>query len=135
MNLNYLAFFLISFVPLITGWLWFSENSPLSKTETSLTKKLTPLMWLWLFLMSFTLVYGFINLEKITSDFLAVYGDKHRHFGHGVFHGVINALVFALPFLTMYTLFGNRSKRFFWHHLSYWIVTCALVCGLISEFV
>ncbi len=160
MNLNYLAFFLISFVPLIIGYIWYQPHSAISRWS-GITfgnpKELSLLQIIICFLLSFTLVYGYINLvihqmgfyelfftdimkgsteaEKIVTDFLSEYGDKHRHFGHGVFHGVINAFVFALPFIGLHAIMDNRGKKYVIHHFSYWFLTSAIIGGLISDFV
>jgi len=161
MNLNYLAFFLISFVPLIIGMLWYHPDSPILRwANVEGFKKPTQLSIgkiIFAFLLSFTLVYGYINLiihqmgfyelfftdimkgseeaVQITQDFLAKYGDKHRHFGHGVFHGAINAFVFALPFIALHALIENKTFKYVVLNFSYWLVTSMIIGGLISEFV
>lgn len=160
MNLNYLAFFLISFVPLIIGLYWYHPKSVISqwsRVEFVNLKNLSFSKLVIFFLLSFTLVYGYINLvihqmgfyelfftdimkgsqeaETIVTDFLQKYGDKHRHFGHGALHGLINAFVLALPFIGIHALLENKSKRYVMHHFSYWLITSILISGLISEFV
>lgn len=160
MHLNYLAFFLIAFIPLIIGWYWYHPNSfmsKFSKVEFSNPSELGFAKVIILFVLSFTLVYGYMNLiihqmgfyelfftdimkgskesEAIVKEFLDQYGTKHRHFGHGVFHGVINAFVFALPFTSAIAILDNRGKKFVLHHFTYWLVTSALIGGCISEFV
>ena len=65
MNLNYTAFFLIAFVPLLIGWLWYHPNSWMmkwSKMELENPSKLGFGQVLMLFVLSFGLVYGYINL-------------------------------------------------------------------------
>ena len=145
MNSNYLAFFLISFVPLIIAYIWYRPNSFMmrksSATNVQNLNNLKPAKILLAFLLSFTLVYGYINLiihqmgfyelfftdimkgseeaKQITSEFLSKYGNKHRHFGHGVFHGAINAFVFALPFIGFYSLLEERKMKNVWLHFSY----------------
>lgn len=160
MNLNYLAFFLIAFVPLIIGTYWYHPGSLISKyskIEFVNIKELGFVKVLVLFLLSFTLVYGYINLiihqmgfyelfftdimkgnqesELIVNEFLSKYGNKHRHFGHGIFHGIINAFVFALPFITISAILDKRDKKYVLHHFSYWLITSAIIGGCISEFV
>jgi hypothetical protein len=160
MNLNYLAFFLIAFVPLIIGSYWYHPQSFISKySKLSFSKKseLNSSKIIILFLLSFTLVYGYINLiihqmgfyelfftdimlgnqesERIVSEFLSKYGEKHRHFGHGVFHGIINAFVIALPFIGSITILEKKDKFYFIHHFSYWLITSAIIGGCISAFV
>lgn len=78
---------------------------------------------------------GNAESKAFVEDFLSKYGDKHRHFGHGVFHGVINAFVFALPFVGISTILDNRNKKYIIHHFSYWLITSAIIGGCISEFV
>ncbi len=160
MNLNYLAFFLIAFVPLIIGYYWYRPTSVISKWSGEGFKNPQEFTILQLgitFLLSFTLVYGYINLvihqmgfyelfftdimrgsqeaEAIVKEFLGKYGDKHRHFGHGVFHGIINAFVFALPFVGIHAILDKKGMKYVLHHFSYWLVTSAVIGGLISEFV
>ena len=160
MDLNYLAFFFIAFIPLGIGYFWHRPSSPISKytgvistnpSELRITQIVT------LFLLSLTLVYGYINLiihqmgfyelfftdimkgnkesERIVAEFLSQYGNKHRHFGHGVFHGIINTFVFALPFVWISNILDKREGKYVFHHFSYWLVTSAIIGGLISEFV
>jgi len=161
MDLNYIAFFLIAFIPLIIAYLWYHPNSFISKKfaiasyENGINFSLGKLIWA--FLLSFTLVYGYMNLvihqmgfyelfftdimqgkvesKKVVDDFLSKYGNKHRHFGHGVFHGVINAFVFALPFIGFFALLENKLARFYYLHLGYWLITSAIIGGLIAAFV
>jgi len=160
MNLNYLAFFLIAFVPLAIGYFWFQPKSIISRWSGETFKNLHEIGFsklLLLFVLSFTLVYGYINLiihqmgfyelfftdimkgseeaKLIVSEFLGQYGDKHRHFGHGVFHGVINAFVFALPFIGIHAILDKKGKNYVLHTFSYWVITSAIMGGLISEFV
>jgi len=160
MELNYTSFGLIAFLPLIIGYFWYHPNSVIKKWSNVDTiafnafgiKKLS-----LLFLLSLILVYGYINLvihqmgfyelfftdimkgseeaKVIVDDFLGKYGDKHRHFGHGLFHGVINAFVFALPFIGFHAILDQKGRKYVLYHFLYWLITSALVCGCISEFV
>ena len=161
MHLNYTAFFLIAFIPLLIAAFWYHPNSPMLKWagvhHLVQPSALRPLQILWAFLLSFTLVFGYINLiihqmgfyelfftdimkgsaeaKQITEEFLAKYGDKHRHFGHGVFHGAINAFAFALPFIGLHALLAGKKTKYVLLHFSYWLVTSMIIGGLISEFV
>jgi len=161
MNLNYTAFFLIAFLPLIIAYFWYQPNSKMAKwagvDDFIKLSTLRPLQMLWAFLLSFTLVYGYINLiihqlgfyelfftdimkgseeaKQITEEFLAKYGQKHRHFGHGVFHGAINAFVFALPFISFQAMLTEQKTRYVVFHFGYWLVMSMVIGGLISEFV
>lgn len=158
MNLNYLAFFLISFIPLIIAAIWYHPKSSMAKwADIEGLKNIKWYQMLVAFLMSFTIVYGYINLiihqmgfyelfftdimqgkaesQQVVDEFLAKYRDKHRHFGHGVFHGVINALVFAVPFVGFHAFVEKKSMRYVWAHLGYWLIVSVLISAFISEFV
>ena len=78
---------------------------------------------------------GSEEAKQITTDFLAKYGEKHRHFGHGVFHGAINAFVFALPFACFYALLEEKKNKIVLFHFLYWLITSMVIGGLISEYV
>lgn len=161
MDLNYFAFFLISFVPLIIAFVWYRPNSfmmkRLGENSVPTPNQLTPLKMLFAFVLSVSLVYGYMNLvihqlgfyelfftdimkgseeaKQITSDFLSKYGQKHRHFGHGVLHGALNAFLFALPMIGFFTIIGEKKMKFVSLHFSYWLVMSMVIGGLISEFV
>lgn len=160
MSLNYFAFFLISFIPLMIGSYWYSPNSFIAKwtnQKFNNPRNFSLLQIIACFFLSVTLVYGYVNLvihqmgfyelfftdimmgsaeaEKIVREFLDVYGDKHRHFGHGVFHGIINAFVFALPFVALHAILDKRNIKYVMHHFLYWLITSAIVGGCISQFV
>ena len=160
MNLNYTAFFLISFIPLLLGWLWYGQRSPISKyfgVQAQVNRKISLLKMIALFILSVGFVYGYINViihqmgfyelfftdimmgnqesQKVVDDFLSVYGDKHRHFGHGIFHGAINAFVLVLPIVAAFTLIEGKSFKFLAYHFSYWLVMSIVIGGLISAFV
>lgn len=161
MNLNYTAFFLIAFLPLIIAFFWYQPNSKLAKWAgvDNLIKlsTLRPLQILWAFALSFALVYGYMNLiihqlgfyelfftdimmgsaeaKQITVDFLAKYGQKHRHFGHGVLHGAINAFLFPLPIIGLHALLTGRKTKYVLFHFLFWLLTSMLTGGLIAEFI
>jgi len=159
MNLNYFALFLISFIPLIIGKYWYHPSSIISKyskIEFAKVKELTFIKVLILFILSLALVYSYMNLvihqlgfyelfftdimlgneesERIVREFLNKYEDKHRHFGHGVLHGIINAFIVALPFIVTMAILDGRNKKYVIHHFTYWLITSSIVGGCISEF-
>ncbi len=160
MNLNYTAFFLIAFVPLVIGWIWYHPRSWITKwsgLELAHPSKIGLTRTAFLFILSLGFVYGYINLvvhqlgfyelfftdimlgseesKAIVQEFLSKYGDKHRHFGHGVLHGFINAFIFALPFIAVLAILEKRTFKYIGLHFGYWLLTSIIIGGLISEFV
>lgn len=67
-------------------------------------------------------------------NFKATYGELHRSFKHGVIHGVIMGLFFALPVLGTNALFERKGFKYIAVNVGYWIVTLALMGGVICQF-
>ncbi len=161
MNLNYFAFFLISFVPLLIAYLWYRPGSFIlnffGENQQAAKIKLSPLKISLAFVLSGSFVYGYMNLiihqlgfyelfftdimkgseeaKQITDEFLSKYGEKHRHFGHGVLHGALNAFSFTLPMIGLFAIIDNKKMSFVSLHFSYCLVMSMIIGGLISEFV
>jgi len=159
MNINYPVVALISLLPIIIGYFWYNPKWRLFKSAVHHTdfSNISITKLIILYILSVTIVYGYMNLiihqmgfyelfftdimmgseeaKQITQDFLSKYGNKHRHFGHGIFHGAINAFVFALPFIGSYAIINNKNKSFVLYHFGYWFITSLIIGGLISEFV
>ncbi len=161
MNLNYTAFFFISFVPLIFAAFWYHPNSPMRKKwnmegiinplKLSIPKKI------FAFILSVAFVYAYMNLvihqlgfyelfftdimkgnaeaKQIVDEFLAEYGEKHRHFGHGVLHGLINAFILPLPIIGFQAILQDKPMSFIYLHFGYWLVMSMLIGGLIAAFI
>jgi hypothetical protein len=68
-------------------------------------------------------------------NFKATYGDMHRSFKHGVIHGVIMGLFFALPVMGTNALFERKGFKYIAINVGYWTVTLALMGGVICHFV
>ena len=73
-------------------------------------------------------------LSIMLKDFMAKYGTNFRTFKHGVLHGVIAGLFFALPVVGMNSLFERKSFQYIAIHAGYWTVTLGLMGGIICQF-
>ena len=69
------------------------------------------------------------------NDFMDQYGDNFRTFKHGAFHGVLQAVFFALPVFGINALFERRSWGYIWLHLSYWVIALALMGGVLCAWI
>jgi uncharacterized membrane protein len=74
------------------------------------------------------------SLSMMVKDFMAKYGQKFRTFKHGAFHGTIAALFIALPVIGTISLFERRRFAYIAIHTGYWILTLALMGGVICQF-
>jgi Protein of unknown function (DUF1761) len=72
------------------------------------------------------------DVGKFLADFMSKYGQSFRTFKHGALHGTISAVFFALPLIAINALFERRSGRYIAIHAGYWIVTLAVMGGIVS---
>lgn len=68
------------------------------------------------------------------NNFMELYGDNFRTFKHGAFHGVLAALTMALPVLGINALFERKGFKYIALNTGYWIVSFALMGGVICAF-
>ncbi len=162
MKLNYFAMCLIAWTPLLIAYVWYRPDSLIRRKFGPSVHQVwfngigIPKL-LVAYLGSLLLTYGFMNLvihqlgfyelfftdimtgsetaKIIVEDFLAKYGDKHRHAGHGLLHGFINAFCFALPVLIWNSFMESKPIKELIFHFSYWLITSMIVCAFISAFV
>ena len=60
--------------------------------------------------------------------------DLHRSFGHGVVHGIIAAVLGALPIIAINSLFERRGWKYIMVHFGYWLITMTLMSGAVCQF-
>lgn len=65
------------------------------------------------------------------ADFLAKYGNHFRTFKHGAFHGVFFGLMVIMPVICINALFERRSFKYITVNAGFWIVSFALMGGVI----
>ncbi len=73
-------------------------------------------------------------LSLMVKDFMGKYGQNFRTFKHGAFHGTIAGLFFAMPVLTINALFERKRFAYIAIHTGYWMLTLALMGGMICQF-
>ncbi len=74
------------------------------------------------------------EVSNYLSDFMAKYGDRFRTFKHGALHGVIAGLFFAMPILGINALFERKGFKYIAIHTGYWMLTFALMGGVICQY-
>ena len=164
MDMNFYIFFLAALVPLVLGFLWYGPifghawrkemgftKEFLKNQNMALTFVLIYIFSLFIamFLLPATIhqmgVYstlagepGFADKtgEAFTffQDFLANYGNRFRTFNHGALHGVLSGFVLALPVVAIIALFERKSIKYVALNAGYWIITLAIMGGLVCKF-
>ena len=67
--------------------------------------------------------------------FMADYGTAFRTFKHGALHGTIAGLFIALPIIGTNALFERKSAKYIFINSGYWIVTLAIMGGIVCGWV
>jgi Protein of unknown function (DUF1761) len=73
------------------------------------------------------------SLSMYTNDFLTKYGQNFRTFKHGALHGTIGGIFLGFPFIGMNAIWEGKSFKYVLIHVGYWIVTLALMGGIICQ--
>ncbi len=74
------------------------------------------------------------DVQKYLSDFMSRYGNNHRNFGHGMVHGVIASVTFALPLIAINGLLERRGWKYIWILFGYWLLSLVFMGGVICHF-
>ncbi len=67
----------------------------------------------------------------MVAAFMDKYGNNFRTFRHGVLHGILTGLFLVLPVLAINAMFERKTWRYIWINAGYWVVTLALMGGII----
>jgi hypothetical protein len=59
---------------------------------------------------------------------------RHLHFGHGALHGAFGALFIVAPVICINGLFERKSWKYMLIHVGYWVISMALMGGLVCQF-
>jgi hypothetical protein len=157
MEINFLAILTAAISALVVGFVWYNPkvfgNAWMQAAGMSEEQikggnmgKIFALALLFAFLLAFALqflvihqtgAYGMIGGEEndaILPSFQAFmddYGNTFRTFKHGVLHGVIAGVFIALPILGTNALFERKGAKYIIINSGYWIVTLAIMGGII----
>jgi len=74
------------------------------------------------------------ELHTYFKEFMSEYGTRHRSFGHGVVHGIMLGVFLVLPIIGIISLFERRTWKYVLVNAGYWILTLALMGGVICQF-
>lgn len=163
MEMNFYILFISAIVPVIVGSIWygplfgkawmnimgFTEES---LKDTNMVKTLI-ICFILSFLISLALMPMVIHQMGVFStlagepgfneqsgdafvyfeNFTNTYGDRFRTFKHGAFHGALNGLFLVMPILGTIALFEKKSFKYVAINSGYWIVTLALMGGVICQ--
>lgn len=164
MNFNFLVTAIAAIVPLVIGFIWYNPKvfgtawmKECNFTLASIEKP-NPIIFLYCYLLSFLVAFilntfvihqfGFFSvlmndpslmesgseLNLYAADFMAKYGTNFRTFGHGALHGTMIGLLVIIPIFGVNALFEKRSFKYVMVNGGYWVVSLALMGGILCQF-
>ncbi len=152
MTPNFLFLVIAALVPMIVGFIWYNPKvlgniwmDAAGMTKEKIEGGNMPLIFGLSFIFALMLAFGMFLLtvhqthvfslltdnEEAFKSFMNSYGENHRSFGHGVFHGTIDGILIALPILATNALFERKGMKYILVNAGYWIVTLALMGGIL----
>jgi hypothetical protein len=138
--------------PKVFGGIWMRETGMTEEKARGANMAVMLLMTLiYSFLIAFILqmltIHQFGALGMIGGDpaapgvkpsftaFMNDYGTNFRTFKHGALHGFMAGLFFALPVIGVGALYERRSWKYTLVAGGYWVVSCAIMGGIICGWV
>lgn len=160
MELNFLAIFVAALTTLVVGFFWYS-NMLFGKAwqrESGLTDDklrggnlaiIYGLTFVFSFLIAFSMqsitihqfaAVGMVGGDPTTAkqsytDFMNDYGTAFRTFKHGALHGTILAVMFVFPLIAINGMFERKSWKYIFINAGYWVVSLAIMGGIVCGWV
>jgi hypothetical protein len=140
LDINYIAVIVAAIIPLVTGFIWYNPSvfGTAWMKETGMTeekaKSMNPgktygLAVVFAFLIAF-FMWPQVMLGGAPGEPHGA--DPFMTFKHGALHGAMVGLFFVLPVFATNALFEMKSAKYVLINAGYWIVTMALMGGLIN---
>lgn len=156
MEINFLALIAAALSTLVVGFIWYNPKvfGSIWMRETGMTEEkakganmvlIFGMSIFYAFLIAFILqmlvIHQYGALGMVGGDpalakpsyaaFMADYGIAFRTFKHGMLHGFMSGLFFALPVIGTNALYERRSWKYTLVVGGYWIVSCMIMGGII----
>ena len=73
-------------------------------------------------------------VSMYVKDFMDKYGSNFRTFRHGVVHGIITGIFLIFPIIATNALFERRGFKYIFINAGYWLVSLAIMGGIICAY-
>ncbi|OWY24397.1 DUF1761 domain-containing protein [Sphingobacteriales bacterium UPWRP_1] len=128
---NFLAIFVAAVVPMVVGFIWYHPKvlgtvwmNAAELTEEKIKTANMPLIFGLAFVMA-------IMVALFLSLYVNHGGPEFQTFKHGAFHGALAAVFLGIPVLATNALFDRRNTLYILINAGYWIVSFALMGGIL----
>jgi hypothetical protein len=134
--------------PKVFGTIWMRESGVSEEKIKGGNMLLTMLMaFIYAFFISFVMQFLVIHQmgansatvgikgvdPSVLKNYMDAYGTTYRTFKHGALHGFMTGLFFCLPVIGVGALFERRSWKYTLIAGGYWVVTGAIMGGIICQ--
>ncbi len=75
------------------------------------------------------------EIGMLYDNFMSRFGTNFRSFKHGALHGTITGIVFVTPIIAINAMFERRKFKYIAINAGYWIVSLALMGGVICAYI
>jgi uncharacterized protein DUF1761 len=152
---NLLALLLAALSTLVVGFVWYNPKvfGGIWMRETGMTEEkakganmvlIFGMSVIYAFLIAFTLqfivihqwgVFSLFGGDVTNEGFKAVMTEENmnafRTFKHGMLHGFLTGLLFAIPIIGTNSLYEGRSWKYTLVTGGFWVVCCTIMGGII----
>jgi UDP-N-acetylmuramyl pentapeptide phosphotransferase/UDP-N-acetylglucosamine-1-phosphate transferase len=133
-NVNWLSMIIAALIPIVMGFIWYHKAlfgkawmASIGMTEEKAKTGNMPVMFGVTIIMSFFLALFLINNVNPPGQ-----EGEFDTFKHGAFHGALIGFLVAMPLIVTNGLFELRSWKNMMITLGYWIITLALMAGVLD---
>ena len=71
---------------------------------------------------------------KFSQEFMERFGGNFRTFKHGALHGTMVGIFIVLPIVGTHALYESKGFKYIAIHVGYWMVSLALMGGVLCQF-
>jgi hypothetical protein len=154
MQVNFPAVLVAAISSLVTGMIWYNPKvfgtAWMRASGVTMDENKKPNMavmflctFIYAFFIAFMLQFFVIHQWGATSaavpdlkapeyvTYMEKFGQTYRTFKHGMLHGAMAGLFFALPVIGVGALYERRSFKYTLITGGYWVLTCMIMGGII----
>jgi len=131
--MNIFALIVAALSSLVVGFAWYHPKTfgtPWMQATGMTEEKAQQSNMAVLFGVSFTL--ALVAALFLNNFVWHAHSPEFHTFKHGAFHGIVLALLVTMPVVTINALYEQRSIRYILITVGYWVVTFAIMGGILN---
>ncbi|NNL80786.1 MAG: DUF1761 domain-containing protein [Flavobacteriaceae bacterium] len=132
--INWLSMVIATLTPLVVGFIYYNKNVfgkawmiSLGKTEEDLKQGNKALIFGLSIVLSFLLAFFLLNFNNSPGQ-----EGEFDTFQHGAWHGIFISVVVGIPIMVINGLFELKKAKNLLINIGYWVLTLALMGGVID---